>query len=239
MERVGTLVRKLQQQFDSEVLPEEMLLTVRMLQAELALNGQQESSERNLSVTVDILSTQNTDAPTSPPVETKIVEVLQLDESEVEAELEEIRKAAELRNKITVQSKPVIQFDPVEDTPTLLHQTAPTTRSAEINEVAADTGTSLNDRLKMNQQELAETLKITETGSLSKLIGVNDKFQFIQELFRGDDVMYDRSIKTINGFSNLEEAEFWIKRELKLKLGWDEASAAVQQFDQLVSQRFS
>ena len=51
--------------------------------------------------------------------------------------------------------------------------------------------------------------------------------------------MYERSIKTINGFSIYPEAEFWIKRELKLKLGWNDQSPAVQQFDQLIKRRFS
>ena len=34
--------------------------------------------------------------------------------------------------------------------------------------------------------------------------------------------MYERSIKTINGFRILPEAEYWMERELKVKLGWDE-----------------
>ena len=61
----------------------------------------------------------------------------------------------------------------------------------------------------------------------------------INDLFRGDDVMYERSIKTINGFNDLEDAELWIKRELKLKLGWDESNEVVKQFDQLIKRRFS
>ncbi len=34
--------------------------------------------------------------------------------------------------------------------------------------------------------------------------------------------MYERSIKTINAFRILPEAEYWMERELKVKLGWDE-----------------
>jgi len=51
--------------------------------------------------------------------------------------------------------------------------------------------------------------------------------------------MYDRSIKTINSFNIYGEAELWIKRELKLKLGWNENSDVVHSFDQLVKRRFS
>jgi hypothetical protein len=51
--------------------------------------------------------------------------------------------------------------------------------------------------------------------------------------------MYERSIKTIDGFSIYPEAQFWIQRELKLKIGWNEDSVTVKHFDQLVKRRFS
>jgi hypothetical protein len=51
--------------------------------------------------------------------------------------------------------------------------------------------------------------------------------------------MYERSIKTINSFNIYGEAEFWIKRELKLKLAWNDDNEAVQLFDELVKRRFS
>jgi hypothetical protein len=73
---------------------------------------------------------------------------------------------------------------------------------------------------------------------LKKAIGINDRYVFINELFRGDEVMYERSIKTINNFKILPEAEYWIQRELKVKLGWDEGSGTVKHFDQLVKRRF-
>ena len=73
---------------------------------------------------------------------------------------------------------------------------------------------------------------------MKKAIGINDQYLFINELFRGDQTMYERSIKTINSFNIYGEAELWIKRELKLKLGWNEDSDVVQLFDQLVRRRF-
>ena len=74
---------------------------------------------------------------------------------------------------------------------------------------------------------------------MRKAIGINDRFKFLSELFRGDDAMYERSIKTINSYAIYPEAEYWIRRELKLKLGWDDKNETVQQFDQLVRRRFS
>ena len=67
----------------------------------------------------------------------------------------------------------------------------------------------------------------------------DDRFLFINELFRGDEAMYERSIKTIQGFSIFAEAEFWIRRELKVKIGWHDNHPIVKQFDQLIKRRFS
>lgn len=129
-------------------------------------------------------------------------------------------------------------FDDVaEETPTLLHQ--PNRGKKELHEVIGKSDPSLNDKLKEEKTELAHTLKDSPVKDLRKAIGVNDKFLFINELFRGDEAMYDRSIKTINGFQILAEAEYWITRELKVKLGWNEKNETVKHFDQVVRRRFS
>lgn len=116
---------------------------------------------------------------------------------------------------------------------------SPTLRSRELHEVIGDTKESLNDRLKQEKTEVAHTLKDTPIRDLRKGIGINDRFAFVNELFRGDEAMYERSIKTINGFHILSEAEYWINRELKFKLGWNDNKETVQHFYQLVRRRFS
>jgi hypothetical protein len=114
------------------------------------------------------------------------------------------------------------------------------TQQPELHEkIAKVTNASLNDKLKQTKIELGESLLETPIKDLKKAVGINDRFLFINELFRGDDVMYERSIKTINNFSIYPEAEYWIKRELKLKLGWDDKNEVVKQFDQLIRRRFS
>ena len=99
--------------------------------------------------------------------------------------------------------------------------------------------TSINDKLKQASIQLGDTITDTPIRDLKKAIGVNDRFLFISELFRGDEAMYERSIKTINSFSILPEAEYWIQRELKVKIGWSEINDVVKQFNQLVKRRFS
>lgn len=125
-------------------------------------------------------------------------------------------------------------YDPLQEVPTLAQQT--TVR--EINEVMRADPNSLNDRLKTQVVEVGHKLTDSPIRDLKKAIGINDRYTFINELFRGDEVMYERSIKTINNFKILAEAEYWIQRELKVKIGWDESSSIVSHFDQLVRRRF-
>lgn len=122
----------------------------------------------------------------------------------------------------------------MEETPTLLQHS-----KKEIHEVIGAQQPSLNDRLKQEKKELAHVLTGSPIKDLRKAIGVNDKFLFLNELFRGDEAMYERSLKTINNFHILPEAEYWINRELKVKLGWNDTNETVQHFYQLVRRRFS
>lgn len=129
-------------------------------------------------------------------------------------------------------------FEAADEAPTLQQQ-EPKQPPKEIHELIGAQQESLNDRLKQERIELAHVLKDTPIKDLRKAVGVNEKFQFVNELFRGDEAMYERSIKTINGFHIFPEAEYWINRELKVKLGWNESSQTVKHFYHLVRRRFS
>jgi hypothetical protein len=97
----------------------------------------------------------------------------------------------------------------------------------------------LNDKLKEQTRELAQKFQDVPIKDLRKAIGINDRYLYINELFNGDEAMFERSVKTLNHFSILPEAEFWMQRELRIKLGWKEDNQLVQQFVQLVRRRFS
>ena len=250
MERVETLVEKLQQQLSDHASVNQLLLTVHMLQHELvhAKSAQLENGSVSVAMplSVDLQMTNEFEATeikkTIQPE--KIIEVLQIDEAEVEAELEEIKRKADGRQKIGSHSKPQMLYDTgsEDEIPTLiLHNVSASTKvvGKEINEAVAVENTSLNDKLKEVKVEVAERLTDAPVKDIKKAIGVNDRFAFISELFRGDEVMYDRSIKTINSFDIWPEAEYWIRRELKLKLSWQDSNEIVKQFDQVVKRRFS
>ena len=129
-------------------------------------------------------------------------------------------------------------FDPLAEKP--IDRFTLSQRSKEVNDVIGTNGaSSLNDKLKSEVADLKSALNDTPVRDLRKAIGVNDRYVFINQLFRGDEVMYERSLKTINGFRILPEADYWMERELKVKLGWDENREATRHFYQLVKRRFS
>jgi hypothetical protein len=255
MERVKSLIEKLQEQINNEALLDDMLTTVKMLNIELlAQKGMGAREDVLPMITVQTPSIYErvasavAESPKEIPVMEKQIQVLQIDEAAVEAELNEMKKIAEERKKIVHKPVAHLLFDPIDDIPTLAHQ--PVVADKETREEAkkelherlaastTNTNSSLNDKLKHQHVERSETLKDAPIKDLRKGIGVNDRFLFIKELFRGDDVMYERSIKTINGFAILPEAEYWIRRELKLKLAWNDQDAVVKQFDQIIKRRF-
>jgi hypothetical protein len=164
------------------------------------------------------------------------------DEDEIAAELEQMGNNALSKKPNQTRISNDLVFDPIDDIPTLSHQTQP--KASALSELNERMGTiegkpSLNDHLKVENKELSNTLSNEPIKDLKKGIGLNDSYLFINELFRGDETMYTRSIKTINGFTNFAEARFWIERELKLKLGWSNNDQVVKHFDQLVRRRFS
>jgi hypothetical protein len=138
--------------------------------------------------------------------------------------------------EINEMNKTIIEMGNVE-TENIL--TAHTNITKELNEVLPSNSTSLNDILNKSQVQVSDSLSEAPIKDLKKAIGVNERFLYLNELFRGDEAMYERSIKTINAFNVYPEAELWIRRELKLKLGWDEKYQTVKQFDQLIKRRFA
>lgn len=109
----------------------------------------------------------------------------------------------------------------------------------DLNDLVGTNGLSLNDRLRQQQVEVAQKLGDMPINDLRQAIGLNEKYQFIQELFRGDRDLYERSIKTINECGNLQEADYWIQREIKIIQGWEDDHHLVQHFYSLLKKRFS
>ncbi len=70
------------------------------------------------------------------------------------------------------------------------------------------------------------------------LIGINDKYLFISELFNNDKSAYDAAIKHLNDFSNAGEALEWTENELATKYSWDNENETTQSFYSLLNRCF-
>ncbi|PUZ24784.1 hypothetical protein DCC81_10640 [Chitinophaga parva] len=136
----------------------------------------------------------------------------------------------------TIVGKNGVPGNTLFDTPAPTQQ--PSGIRSELHELAGKNMASLNDRLRTSKTELGEKLGDNKVADLRQAIGINDKFRFIQELFRGDVDMYERSVRTINEFRSYQEADMWIHRELKIKLGWLDDNPSVQHFYVLLKKRF-
>lgn len=220
MERVGTLINKLKEQFEQHVSTEKLAVTAQLLLAELQKNRSQSSINSKISV---VLPSVSGTIFTDP------------------AEQNTTRRAAPRQEETTNGWL----FETSAEIPTMAHQdrykeTAPAPKEVfEFNITLANEVESLNEKLKEDRIEVVNTLQGTPVRDLKKAIGVNDRYLFVHDLFRGDENMYERSIKTINGFTIYPEAQYWIERELKVKLSWPDNSETVKLFDQMIKRRFS
>jgi len=220
MERIEALINKLKEQSDQNAAPDRLLSTVQLLQYELEQLKNIGAKTLGTSKVAVVLPASMHVSPgyeKYAPQPVEATEIREVKETVLidQGSLSLVQKNGQLD----------MVFDPMTEIPTLAHQP----KDREVNDMAGQSE-SLNDKLKQGKTELVEDLR--------RAIGINDRFLFINELFRGDEAMYERSIKTLNAFNMYAEAEYWISRELKIKLGWSN-NLTVQHFDQLVKRRFS
>jgi hypothetical protein len=254
MERLQQLIGKLNEQFEQKADPTQLLVTTQLIEKEL-LRLTSATSQVYSTSKVAVVMPNNGRSFTNNGNTVSAIEEVEVRSAYAKASADQsayapvpagkpsyqpdesavaLAKAEETKETVKVEQKPWA-FDPLREVPTLAQQAV----VKELNEVIAATEHSLNDRLKEDVKEVAHLLTDAPVRDLRRAIGINDRFVFISELFRGDEVMYERSIKTINGFRIFPEAEYWIERELKVKLGWDETKDCTRHFYQLVKRRFS
>jgi hypothetical protein len=265
MERLKELITQLKEQFDRKAEPAQLLEITRLLEAEIRLMASQPpppAPARVMPTKIAVMmpsSTKivagqphnNTPEPKKEPAPAPMppaaaapapsVAAVAAPSAVTATQTATVLAVAAVANG-TATLKPSERgqwpFDPLAEKPTDRFTLSQRTR--EVNDVIGNNASSsLNDKLRSDVVDLKSTLNDSPVRDLKKAIGVNDRYVFINQLFRGDEVMYERSLKTINGFRILPEAEYWMERELKVKLGWDENRETTRHFYQLVKRRFS
>lgn len=252
MEKRGALINRLQEQYLQQADESTLLNTALMLVAELQ-NGHTVTPARG-SVSVILpyksfevttpdnnkelpeesvidFATEEMKEPVSEVIEGKVI---RQPEPETKNEIDEPEPAQVFAVNTLAEEK---YNDVLEAIPTLVQQQPKI--FFELNDTVKQEEPSINDKLKQQSKEAVSKLVGEPVRDLKKAIGINDKYLFVKELFRNDETAYERTIKTINSFNILPEAEYWIQREMKYKLGWDDNNSVVQSFYQLVKRRFS
>ncbi len=250
MEKVGALINRLQQQFTDKADESSLLNTALLLVAELQQNHKAEKKAPSGKVSVimpfkpfelSVSETEENEQNQTPQTDDNI-SVKPLEDGNLQQVKEEIilpqTTALEPVQTSSINTLAEEKYnDVMEHIPTLAQQQPRVVY--ELNDTAQTAEPSINDTLKPLANETGSRLKEEPIKDLRKAIGINDKYLFIKELFRNDEVAYERSIKTINSFHILPEAEYWIQREMIYKLGWDDKNPTVKAFYQLVRRRFS
>lgn len=99
---------------------------------------------------------------------------------------------------------------------------------------------SLNDKLAANQSgdNLAKKLSMQPIEDLKTAIGINQKFLFMNDLFKGEHDDFHQAIDNINAMDSINDAQAYISDSLVSKYDWDMDSVSVQNFLGLVERRF-
>jgi len=237
-EKIQTIIDRLQQQLAENAGKEKMLLTVQSLVAEVGRSGIQVKERQNVAVvmpaTIEAGGVRSSQQPAEEPVPEAKEETPQpLPEAVPAASQEEPTDGPEPvpAEKNTVQEEKHFHiweaFGIAAEPPTITHY-QPKAETSELNEKFTT----------RHKNELVQSLQSTPIHDLTTAVGINDRYLFINELFRGDESMFERSIITLNKFQTYEQARGWIDRELRLKLGWAVENPVTKQFEGLVSRRF-
>lgn len=124
--------------------------------------------------------------------------------------------------------------EPKKDVPAEKQATQPPAHSDVIPPIAQEPTES-----DARPDSLAEKLSQTRIDDLTVAIGLNQKFQFIKELFEGDADAYTEAVKKLNRADNKQAAMDYLRNEVKEPFGWDEEDETTLAFINLIERRFA
>ncbi|MBK7965796.1 MAG: hypothetical protein IPK10_11265 [Bacteroidetes bacterium] len=146
-------------------------------------------------------------------------------------------------------------IEKIEETPIVKRGIEEKTIEARIQEVKAATrfeevrtigstyapGESVSDKINRANtgKSISEKLKSQPLVDLKLSIGINERFAFINELFHGDQQLYQQSIERINSMNVYDQAKIIIHEELMGQLNWKQDHQRFQEFDELIKRRFN
>lgn len=98
---------------------------------------------------------------------------------------------------------------------------------------------SLNDKITSgrNDLSLADRMQLKPIADLKTAIGLNDKFQFINELFEGSADRYTEAVNLLNSCAGISEGEMLLS-DLKTRYNWSEQNQVWKKLQEFVIRRY-
>ncbi len=98
---------------------------------------------------------------------------------------------------------------------------------------------SINDRKIEGKSDhtLADKINLTPINDIKSAIGINEKFQFINELFEGSAQLYNEAIALLNNCTGAETART-LFHDYQIRNNWDTENKAFLQFKEYIERRY-
>lgn len=112
-------------------------------------------------------------------------------------------------------------------------------KKAVVLEIPAVTVQSLNDRLNPSVPDLSDRLQHLRQDSLRSAMGINDRYIFLETLFRGDAHSFDTMMALLDHAKTFNEAESIASQYIRVMQDNLEQIAVVEKFYDLLRSRFS
>ncbi len=102
-----------------------------------------------------------------------------------------------------------------------------------------DNGNSLADKIKEQKKDtsVAEKIQAVKVTDIKSVIGINEKFLFINKLFDGSLKDYNNALENLNNFENMDQVNNYL-RILSETFRWDPNNQALGIFKNLIGRRF-
>jgi hypothetical protein len=154
--------------------------------------------------------------------------------------IEETKAPEELLINVQLEEKTEIIED-VKIEGNIIEVSAQEKIAIEVNAKISEAGNvSLNDKLSKQVADVSLLSKLRKkpVEDLVKSIGINERYLFTKELFKGNSEAFMQHIKAVNTVNSYEEAQQYLEKEVISNFNWDANNPAVNEFLDLVQRRF-
>jgi len=100
-----------------------------------------------------------------------------------------------------------------------------------------NSGREINENTT-SEESLFDRFKKQPVTNLKTAIGLNERFQFTNELFNGDMEAFNRALEELNFMESYEDSQRLINLQLALRYNWQDENESVAAFRELVDRKF-